>query len=87
MEEIHFFLFPKTQLKTLYITYKTNKKVLEDTIHRRWPLASNSPGLGIEVLRMEIPGAADKENSAKPCCLWSQIQERRVLAGETTRRQ
>lgn len=35
MEEIHFFLFPKTQLKTLYITYKTNKKVLEDTIHRR----------------------------------------------------
>ena len=43
MEEIHFFLFPKTQLKTLYITYKTNKKVLEDTIHRRLQ-SSLSPG-------------------------------------------
>lgn len=35
MEKIHFFLVPKTQLKTLYIMYKTNRKILEDTIHRR----------------------------------------------------
>ena len=43
MEEIHFVLFPETQLKTLCIMYKTNKKILEDTIHRRLQ-SSLSPG-------------------------------------------